>query len=131
MPTASHLDLVQAQCRLHDLPWPVPEYRFHPTRKWRLDLAWPDLQIAVEVQGGIWTGGRHTRGQGAARDYDKLSTAAVMGWCVILVTPSQIKSGIWVQYFNDAWRQLAARRETWEPETRVGLPAHSLRVEDE
>ena len=130
MPTASHLDLVQAQCRIHNLPWPVPEYRFHPTRLWRLDLAWPDSQIAVEIQGGIWTGGRHATGRGLQADYDKLSTAAVMGWCVILVTPSQIKSGAWLALFNDARASMWARGEAWDAETRVGLPQHSMRVED-
>jgi hypothetical protein len=123
MPTASNLDLVQAHCRLHDIPWPVPEYRFHPARRWRLDFAWPDLQIAVEVQGGIWTGGRHATGRGLLADYDKLSTAAVMGWCVILVTPSQIRSKQWLRYFTDACGRLAGLNGA-DSETRLTLPDH-------
>ena len=39
----------------------VKEYLFHPTRKWRFDYAIPDHKIALEVEGGVWTGGRHTR----------------------------------------------------------------------
>ena len=42
----------------------VKEYLFHPTRKWRFDYAIPDHKIALEVEGGVWTGGRHTRPQG-------------------------------------------------------------------
>lgn len=38
----------------------VKEYLFHPTRKWRFDYAIPDHKIALEVEGGVWTGGRHT-----------------------------------------------------------------------
>lgn len=42
----------------------VREHRFHPARRWRFDFAWPELLFAVEVEGGIWTGGRHNRGSG-------------------------------------------------------------------
>ncbi len=35
-----------------DLPDPEPEYIFHPTRKWRLDRAWPQHRVAVELEGG-------------------------------------------------------------------------------
>ena len=59
-----------------------PEYRFHPTRRWRFDFAIPNEKIAVEIDGGAFTGGRHTRGVGFVRDQDKLNTATSMGWRV-------------------------------------------------
>lgn len=62
------------------------EYKFHPTRKWRFDYAFPFLMIAVEVDGGVWTGGRHTNPAGYINDMEKLNTAASMGWLVLRIT---------------------------------------------
>ena len=77
------------------LPAPVTEHRFHAERKWRFDFAWPDLKVALEVEGGIWTGGRHTRGAGFLKDMDKYSEAAILGWCILRVTPSDlVKTGV-------------------------------------
>lgn len=83
------------------MPLPVPEHRFHPTRRWRLDWAWPDpahpcWMIAVEVEGGAWTRGRHTRGAGYVADMQKYNTATLMGWRVLRYTPQQFARGDWV-----------------------------------
>ncbi len=75
---------------LHGLPAPVPELKFHPTRKWRFDYAWPAHRLALEVDGGIWTQGRHTRGAGWLADSEKLNAAASMGWRMLRVTPAQL-----------------------------------------
>lgn len=72
------------------LPTPVAEYPFHPERRWRFDYAWPDQKIAIEVEGGIWTGGRHTSQGGFIGDMEKYTEAAVMGWCVIRITPKAL-----------------------------------------
>lgn len=78
-------------CRAHRLPEPIPEYQFHQTRKWRFDYAWPLHMLALEVEGGIWTQGRHTRGKGALADMEKYSEAAVHGWRLLYVTPEQAR----------------------------------------
>lgn len=75
------------------LPMPTLEHRFHPTRKWQFDLAWPDQRIALEIEGGIWTGGRHTRGSGFAGDMEKYNQAGLLGWRVFRVTPEGIRKG--------------------------------------
>lgn len=64
------------------------EYRFHPTRKWRLDYGNPKRKLAVEIEGGAWSGGRHTRGAGFIRDIEKYNTLASMGWLLFRCTPS-------------------------------------------
>ncbi len=71
------------------LPKPMREVRFHPTRKWRFDYAWPDHKIALEVEGGAWTNGRHTRGAGFIADMAKYNAAQEIGWRVFRVTPDQ------------------------------------------
>lgn len=64
----------------------VKEYKFHDVRKWRFDYAFPDQKVAVEVDGAVWTQGRHTRGAGYVNDLEKLNTAASMGWLILRIT---------------------------------------------
>lgn len=66
-----------------ELPDPVTEHRFHPVRRWRLDVAWPEYKVAVECHGGIWRSGRHTRGGGFKNDREKMNEAALLGWLVL------------------------------------------------
>ena len=75
------------------LPDPEKEFRFHPERQWRFDFCWPGLMVALEVEGGTWAKGRHTRGKGYASDCEKYSEAAILGWMVIRVTGDMIKNG--------------------------------------
>ena len=68
----------------------VKEYKFHPKRRWRFDYAIPDHKIALEVEGGVWTGGRHIRAQGFLGDMEKYNTATLMGWRVFRTTPDDL-----------------------------------------
>lgn len=68
----------------------VKEYKFHPERKWRFDYAVPEHKIALEVEGGVWTSGRHTRPQGFLGDIEKYNTATLMGWRVFRTTPTEL-----------------------------------------
>lgn len=79
-----------ALCRAAGLPEPVAEYRFCPTRRWRLDYAWPELRVALEVEGGIWTRGRHNRGTGFLRDMEKYNALAAAGWRLFRCVPSDM-----------------------------------------
>lgn len=80
------------------LPKPEAEYRFHPTRRWRFDLAWPAQKLAVEIDGAVWTGGRHTRGAGVEKDCEKYAEAMILGWRVLRVSTGQVKSGQALQW---------------------------------
>lgn len=79
--------------QLVGLPDPATELLFHPKRKWRFDYAWPTCMVALEVHGGIHSGGRHTRGRGFVEDRAKMNEATLLGWTVLEVTPEHIKSG--------------------------------------
>ena len=83
-----HLRLVEAQDQEARL-----EYRFHPERRWRADLALPQHKLLIEIEGGGWIGGRHTRSVGFIRDLEKYNTAAILGWYLLRFTPQQVKSG--------------------------------------
>ena len=72
----------------------IQEYKFHPVRKWRFDWANPQSKIAIEINGGVWTGGRHTSGSGFIKDMEKINASQVLGWKVLQYTPSQFKDGL-------------------------------------
>lgn len=88
------------QCKALGLPEPVPEYRFHPVRRWRFDWAFPDRLLAVEQEGGIWIGGRHSRGKGFQADLDKYGEAFAMGWVVVRATPQMVANGTVAQWIE-------------------------------
>ena len=80
--------LFRALLKQEGLPMPIAELRFHPVRRWRFDYAWEAQKVALEVEGGVWTRGRHTRGAGFLRDVSKYNEAALMGWLVLRTTPA-------------------------------------------
>ena len=71
----------------------VSEYRFDPVRRWRLDFAFPDLKLAIEIDGGIWTQGRHTRGAGYEKDLEKHNALTLAGWRLLRFSGKAVKSG--------------------------------------
>lgn len=80
----------------------VKEYRFHPTRMWRFDYAIPAHKIAIEVEGGVWTGGRHTSSVGFLGDMEKYNTATVMGWRVLRTVPDELNTNATIRMIRDA-----------------------------
>lgn len=54
-------------------------------------------KILIEVEGGIWSGGRHTRGKGYIGDMEKYNEAAAMGYKVLRFSTEQVKSGLAIQ----------------------------------
>ncbi len=79
------LEILQAEADRQGMALTLPEreYRFHPTRKWRFDFAWPEQRLAVEIDGGTWVRGRHVSGGGSHNDRDKRNAAQLAGWRVL------------------------------------------------
>jgi hypothetical protein len=82
--------VVTAFLKSYGIPEPVYELKFHETRKWRFDLAWDIEKVALEVQGGIWVAGRHNRGAQLLKEWEKLNTAAEMGWRILYCQPEDL-----------------------------------------
>src|SRR5690242_17560209 len=80
------------QLRVAGLPEPEREHRAFKAhgREFRFDFAWPDRKLAVEVDGGTWSGGRHNRGAGVRSDCEKSLLAFVDGWRVLRVTTEMV-----------------------------------------
>ena len=83
--------------------WEAPEreYRFHPIRRWRFDLAWPRDKLAIEYEGGQYGDSRHRSVMGFARDCEKYSIAALMGWRVVRITRQHLQTGEWFGWFGE------------------------------
>lgn len=89
-------------CVQMGLPAPVSEHKFADDRRWRIDYAWPEAKIALEVEGGVWSGGRHTSSAGFARDMEKYNRAAVLGWRVLRIQPKELLTLKTVQMLKEA-----------------------------
>lgn len=79
--------------RILDLPPYIKEYKFMNSRKFSSDFAWPELLILVEIEGGTFMGGRHTRPIGYAKDCEKYNYAAMLGWTVLRFTAPMLRDG--------------------------------------
>jgi len=78
---------------LTGLPAPAKQFKFCPTRKWHADFAYPSAMLLIEVDGGGYVAGRHTRGKGFEDDCERTSTAAALGYRVVRVTRNLIEDG--------------------------------------
>jgi len=85
-------DAFQALCVAEGLPKPIPEFLFHPVRKWRFDYAFLVNRVAVEVEGGIWRGdrGAHGRPLNILRDMEKYNASVLLGWRLLRTTPDAL-----------------------------------------
>ncbi len=95
-------DTLAFYIKAHKLPAPEREIQWHLTRKWAADFAWFSAKLMVEVEGGTWAQGRHTRGQGFDNDCEKYNNATLDGWRVLRVTAKQIDNGEAVAWIRKA-----------------------------
>jgi very-short-patch-repair endonuclease len=72
---------------------PEREYRFAPPRRFRLDFAWVEKRVGVEITGGIWTQGRHSRGGPAQiNEIDKRNLLASTGWTLLEFSEQHLRT---------------------------------------
>jgi very-short-patch-repair endonuclease len=62
-----------------------------PDRKFRTDFLVKDL--AIEVDGGIWKGGRHGTGKGITADCEKLNGLTLGGYRSLRFTSAMVLDG--------------------------------------
>lgn len=80
---------------MRSIPENEPEYKFHPTRKWRFDYAVRTKMIAFEYEGIFSKKSRHTSLKGFSGDCEKYNEAQLLGWKVFRFTAKSI---------YDAWK---------------------------
>jgi very-short-patch-repair endonuclease len=72
------------------LPPPDREHKFHQSRKWRIDYAYPEIKLAIEIEGGAFTRGRHTRPLGFLADMEKYNALTEAGWMLLRYQPNKV-----------------------------------------
>lgn len=83
------------------LPIPQREFRFDPVRKWRIDFAYPDKKLAIEIEGGIFTHGRHARVGGFLSDIEKYNALVKAGWRLLRYPPKRINFAEIFKVYNN------------------------------
>src|SRR5690606_11247027 len=72
----------------------IKEHRFHDTRKWRFDFAFPERMIAIEYEGLMSEKSGHTTLTGYTADSEKYNEAQRLGWKVLRYTVLTYKNVI-------------------------------------
>jgi len=82
--------LFLALCKQERIPPPEREYKFLKDRKFRMDFAWLEHKLFLEVEGGVWIGGGHTHPTGFVKNMEKYNLAATHGWRLLRVEPKHL-----------------------------------------
>ena len=97
--------LFAQQIEARGLPKPERQYKGAVVgRKYRIDFAWPERRVVVEVQGMA-----HRIKARFLADCEKVSLLTLAGWRVLLVSGDDVRSGrgakwlatLFVQYLKD------------------------------
>src|SRR3990167_4527452 len=103
----SHLEesfnLILRSEQAKGIPVPMEEFKFAaPERQWRFDFAFYP-KVAVELEGGLFVQGGHSRGMAHIRDMEKFNEAAARGWRVLRFTN---------QHLRDPWAVIQLLKRT-------------------
>ena len=71
----------------------LKEFRFAPPRRWKFDYLLKDGRTAIEIEGGLYVQGRHTRGAGYQADLEKYNEATKMGFRVYRFSTQDVLEG--------------------------------------
>lgn len=91
--------MVAQQLTLLKLPMPQREYKHIPNRNFRLDFAWPDVKVGIEVQGMVHRIEGRFKG-----DIEKRALGLINGWRILEVDRAAIKSGMAISWIETLLR---------------------------
>ncbi len=70
------------------------EEKYLPHRRFRGDFVNLESKTVIEIQGGVWVGGRHSTGAGINKDCEKALESLLHGWAVIPITANMINEEV-------------------------------------
>lgn len=79
---ARQFETVWRRCNGPEL---IKEFRFCEERDWRNDYLHAPTRIIIELDGGVYNGGRHVRPKGFIEDCVKLNAATMRGYRVLRI----------------------------------------------
>jgi very-short-patch-repair endonuclease len=100
-PLSEGEEMFAMHCAIYAIPV-EREFMFHATRKWRLDFAIPEKKIGIEIEGGTWNGGRHTRPKGYENDARKYNACSLLGWRLFRFTKDMVVTGEAIDSIREA-----------------------------
>jgi hypothetical protein len=86
-----HIPITKTFWNTYNMPPPVPEFKFHKTRKWRIDYCWSTnkVKLAVEIEGGVWSQGAHIRPKSFIEDMEKYNALTEAGYYLLRYLPGK------------------------------------------
>jgi very-short-patch-repair endonuclease len=78
------------------------QVKIRPDRRFRADFYFRAHELVVEVDGGGFIEGRHSRGKGMERDAEKSFYIALMPARLIRVTPRHVRDGRALKWIQEA-----------------------------
>lgn len=87
---------------LGGLPAPRTQYRWHPDRKFRADISYPDVRLLIEIDGAA----HRIKGR-FHDDILKSQEAVLQGWTLLRIATSQVRDGsaVWIVSGALQWLQ--------------------------
>lgn len=98
-------DLLAGQLRMVGICGWVREYKFLPDRRFRMDFAFPNFRLGIDIQGGTYVYGRHSRPGGYHSDCEKANLAIEAGWRLFHFDSEMVKSGYALRTIERALRE--------------------------
>lgn len=80
------------------------QYRF-TSRRWRLDFAYPAIRLGIEIHGGTFIAGAHSRGARQREDFEKANALTLAGWRLLVFDTTMIRDGTALQTIESAVQQ--------------------------
>lgn len=90
------------QLMAYDIPF-EQEVKLIPGRKFHFDFFIPTTNIAIEIQGGVWSKLKmgHNSGSGIKRDCEKSNLAQKYGYILFKFTSDMVRNGEAILFLNN------------------------------
>jgi very-short-patch-repair endonuclease len=99
-------EALAGQIRIFGLPQPKREVQLIPGRLWRCDFYWNVYDVVVEVEGGVWKGGKHTSARGFEEDCRKYNAITAKGFKLFRFSTEMVTNGEAVRFLEKLFEEI-------------------------
>jgi very-short-patch-repair endonuclease len=101
------------------------ELKLIPGRRFRFDFTHPESRVTIELQGSVFQGGRHTRGEGYMSDREKRDLVEDLGFKVYELTGKCVTNAMLSKIMAKIAHRLRVRPWELEQAAIAALPLGS------